>query len=91
MMPLFALICRDAPGMLETRLAVRPQHLDWLGRRPGVELAGPFIENGQPCGSLVVVEGESLDEVRDWATHDPYAEAGVFGAVEVVEWRKVIG
>ncbi|MFT4014594.1 MAG: YciI family protein [Paracoccus sp. (in: a-proteobacteria)] len=90
-MPLFALICRDAPGMLETRLAVRPQHLDWLGQRAGLQFAGPFIENGQPCGSLVVVEGESLDEVRAWAARDPYAEAGVFDSAEVREWRKVIG
>lgn len=90
-MPLFALICRDAPGMLETRLAVRPQHLDWLGQRVGVILAGPFVENSQPCGSLLIVEGDSLDAVRDWAAADPYAQAGVFGSVEVVEWRKVIG
>ncbi|CAM3186885.1 hypothetical protein SAMN04488021_12034 [Paracoccus aminovorans] len=90
-MPLFALICRDAPGMLETRLAVREKHLGWLDRRPGLQLAGPFIEDGRPCGSLLIVEGESLDEVRAWAAHDPYAEAGVFGSVEIVEWRKVIG
>ena len=90
-MPLFALICRDAPGALETRLAVRPQHLEWLSHRAGVLVGGPLIENGQPCGSLLIVEGESIDEVRDWAAHDPYAEAGVFGSVEVVEWRKVIG
>lgn len=90
-MPLFALICRDVPGMLETRLAVRPQHLDWLARRPGVMLAGPFIENDKPVGSLLIVEGESLDAVRDWAASDPYAEAGLFGSVEICEWRKVIG
>ncbi len=90
-MPLFALICRDAPGMLDTRLAVRPQHLDWLGQRAGVMLAGPFVENDKPVGSLLIVEGDSLDAVRDWAAADPYAQAGVFGSVEVVEWRKVIG
>jgi uncharacterized protein YciI len=91
MMPLFALICRDAPGMLDTRLAVRPQHLDWLGQRAGVLVAGPLIENGQPCGSLLIVEGENLDELRGWAESDPYAQAGVFGMVEITEWRKVIG
>lgn len=90
-MPLFALICRDAPGMLETRLAVREQHLAWLGQRAGLQLAGPFIEDGKPCGSLLVVEGDSLDAVRDWAAGDPYAQAGVFGSVEICEWRKVIG
>lgn len=90
-MPYFAVICRDAAGMLETRLAVRERHLDHLARRPGVLLAGPFLENGQPCGSLLIVEGDSLAEVSDWASYDPYAEAGVFETVEVIEWRKVIG
>lgn len=90
-MPLFALICRDIPGMLQTRLAVRPQHLDWLGQRPGVLTAGPFIENGEPCGSLLIVEGSDLDEVRGWAESDPYAQAGLFGSVEICEWRRVIG
>lgn len=90
-MPLFALICRDVPGMLETRLAVREKHLDWLGKSAGVTLAGPFIEDGKPIGSLLIVEGDSLDAVRDWAAHDPYAEAGLFGSVEICEWRKVIG
>lgn len=90
-MPYFALICRDAPAALETRLATRERHLDYLARRAGVLVAGPLIENGQPCGSLLIVEGDSLAEVSDWAGYDPYAEAGVFETVEIVEWRKVVG
>lgn len=90
-MPLFALICRDAPDMLQTRLDTRERHLAWLAQRPGVMVGGPMLQDGQPCGSLLIVEGDSLDEVRAWAAGDPYAQAGVFGSVEIVEWRKVIG
>ena len=26
-----------------------------------------------------------------WAANDPYAKAGLFASVELVEWKKVIG
>ena len=90
-MPLFAVICRDKPDHLQTRMDTRERHLAYVGENPGVLLAGPFLEDGQPCGSLLVVEGDSLAAVRDWAAQDPYAQAGLFASVEVSEWRKVIG
>lgn len=90
-MPLFAVICRDAAGKLQTRLDTRESHLAFLAEQPGLKLAGPFIEDGQPCGSLLVVEGDSLAAVRDWAAGDPYVAAGLFASTEVIEWRKVIG
>ena len=90
-MPLFAVICRDAPDMLQTRIATREQHLAFLSEAGTVQLAGPFIQDGQPCGSLLIVEGDSVESVRNWAEYDPYAQAGVFGSVEIAEWRKAIG
>lgn len=90
-MPLFAVICRDHAGKLQTRLDTREQHLAFLGAQPGVTLAGPFVQDGQPCGSLLIVEGDSLSQVKDWAAQDPYALAGLFASVEVIEWKKVIG
>lgn len=87
---LYAVICRDKPGALQTRLDNRPAHLDYLGQG-GVVFAGPFIEAGQPVGSLVVIEAESLAAAEAWAAGDPYALAGLFAGVEIREWRKVIG
>ncbi len=34
-------------------------------------------------GSLVVVSGESLDDVRAWAATDPYVAAGLFAETVV--------
>ena len=64
---LFALIARDKPGHLETRKATRDAHLAYIDVTGVVQMAGPLIENGQMCGSLIVLETGSLDAAQDWA------------------------
>ncbi|MDO5647213.1 YciI family protein [Paracoccus sp. (in: a-proteobacteria)] len=91
MMPLFALICRDNPGALQTRLDTRDRHLAYIAETGIVQMAGPLLENGAMCGSLIVVEADDLATAQDWAAHDPYAAAGLFADVQVIEWKKVIG
>jgi uncharacterized protein len=90
-MMLYALTCLDKPGALQTRLDTRAAHLEFLNTSGKVVLAGPFIENGQPVGSLVVVEAADLAEAQGFADTDPYAKAGLFASVTIREWRKVIG
>ena len=90
-MPLFAVICRDKPGHLSTRLETRSAHLDWLNAADMVRMAGPLVEEGEMRGSLIVIETDSLDDARAWAADDPYKAAGLFASVEVIEWKKVIG
>ncbi len=90
-MPLFAVICRDNPGKLQTRLDTREKHLAFLGEQPALRMAGPLIEDGAMCGSLLIVEADNLTQVKDWAAGDPYKAAGLFASVEVIEWKKVIG
>lgn len=97
---LYAILGRDAPNSLEQRLAVRPTHLERLhalqaeGR---LILAGPLpaIDSPDPGpagfqGSLMVVEFPSLEDAKAWADADPYVVAGVFAAVEVYPFRKVL-
>lgn len=90
----FALICIDRPGALQLRLDNRPAHLEYLnggGGAGSVVFAGPFLENGQPVGSLVVIEAADRAAAEAFAANDPYALAGVFDRVDIREWRKVIG
>jgi uncharacterized protein YciI len=55
-------------------------------------MAGPFLDTaGTMCGSLVILEVETLAQAQDWAAADPYAKAGLFQSVEITEWKKVIG
>lgn len=90
-MPLYAIICRDQPGRLQTRLDTREAHLAHIRDSGIVRLAGPFIEAGQMSGSLVVVEADDLAGAQAWADADPYRAAGLFASVEVIEWKKVVG
>lgn len=86
-----ALICIDKPGHLHVRQENRAAHLAYIEATGVVEMAGPFLEGDAMCGSLVVLEVDSLDAAKDWAAGDPYAKAGLFASVDVREWKKVIG
>ena len=87
-----ALICRDKPGHLQTRLDTRAAHLEHINASGVVEMAGPFLSpEGQMTGSLVVLQVETLAQAEDWAANDPYAKAGLFQSVTISEWKKVIG
>jgi uncharacterized protein YciI len=92
-MALFAIICTDKKKEgLELRKANRPDHLAWLdGLGRTVVAAGPFTdEEGNPSGSLVIIEACSLDAAKDIAAQDPYGKAGVFESVEIRPWKWLI-
>jgi uncharacterized protein YciI len=88
---LFALICTDKPGALQTRLDNRPAHvafLEGLNADGKLAFAGPFLGGDEkPNGSLVVIEAETDDEAREISAADPYARAGLFETVEIRRWN----
>ena len=90
-MPLFAVICRDKPGALQTRLDTREAHLGFIRDSGIVRMAGPLIEEGEMRGSLLILVAEDLAAAQNWAANDPYKAAGLFDSVDVIEWKKVIG
>ncbi|WP_330449878.1 YciI family protein [Paracoccus marcusii] len=90
-MPLFAVICRDKPGALQVRLDTRDAHLAHIRDSGIVAMARPLMEDGQMCGSLVVLDTDDLDAAQAWAAADPYKAAGLFASVDVIAWNKVIG
>jgi uncharacterized protein YciI len=96
----YAIRGTDRPDSLEKRQAARPAHLarlEQLRDQGRLLLAGPFpaIAADDPgaagfTGSLIVAEFDSLAAARDWAAADPYVAAGVYGAVDVTPFRKVL-
>lgn len=84
---LFALICNDKPGSLQLRMDTRPDHvahLNDLNDRGILKFAGPFLdEDGNPNGSLVVVEAGDAHDAKTLADSDPYALAGLFANVTI--------
>src|SRR5690606_30828200 len=80
-----ALISRDKPGHLQLRLDTRPTHLEFLkalNAEGRIAFAGPLVgPDGNPNGSLVVFIAESVEEAKEIAARDPYAQAGLFAEV----------
>lgn len=88
----YTLICNDKPGQLEMRKANRDAHLAYVEETGVVEMAGPFLNDaGEMCGSLLVLDVETMEQAQAWAYDDPYAKAGLFETVSIRPWKKVIG
>ena len=88
---LFALICTDKPGSLAVRQAARPPHLDYLrGQETALHFAGPMLDpEGNPCGSLLVIEAADRAAAEAFAAADPYAKAGLFESTVIRPLRQV--
>lgn len=88
----FVLTARDKPGALETRLANRDAHLTYVRETGVVEQAGPILnQDGEMCGSILVLELDDLGAAQAWAKEDPYARAGLFESVTIDIWKRVVG
>lgn len=93
----FAIFATDKPGHLAVREQIRPQHRYYL-RNPYphpvvVHLGGPTLtsDTGLMGGTLLVVEAETLGEVKAFLNDDPYVRAGIFEKVEIRQWQWGIG
>ena len=87
-----AVICKDKPDHLQTRLDNRAAHLAYIQETGVVEQAGPFLDaDGKMCGSLLILEVETMEAATAWAEGDPYARAGLFESVTLSHWNRVIG
>jgi len=86
-----AVICTDKAGAIEIRKANRDAHLAYIKCSGVVEQAGPFLDaDGQMSGSLLILEVADMAAAENWAAGDPYAKAGLFQAVRLEIWNKVI-
>ena len=89
---LVALIAHDKPNAMKIRQDNRDAHLAYVADTGVVDVAGPFLdENGDMCGSLVILNVQDMAAARRWADNDPYAKAGLFESAILKPWKKVIG
>lgn len=88
----FAVICIDKDDSEHLRLENRGEHIVHLKKvKDNLLLAGPFLTDaGRMCGSLLVFNGMTVEEINLWLEQDPYAKAGLFQSVEVKPFKKVI-
>ena len=88
---LIALMARDKPGALQTRLDNRDAHVAYLKETGVVSQAGPLLDDGgDMAGSLVILDVPDMAAAEAWAADDPYAQAGLFAEVKLIAWKKVI-
>ncbi|MDX1453826.1 MAG: YciI family protein [Gammaproteobacteria bacterium] len=93
----YAIIATDIADSLDKRQAARPAHLarlEVLRDEGRLLLAGPHPLGEDPAagfsGSLIVAEFDSLAEAEQWASEDPYRDAGVYADVVVKPFKKVL-
>ncbi len=86
---LYALLCTDKPNSLDLRMKIRPDHVAYLhGLGAKTKFAGPFLDDdGNMCGTLVMVDVETRAEAEKIAANDPYTLSGLFSHVEIKAWR----
>ena len=97
---LYTIVGEDVENSLEKRLAARPAHVERLQqlRDEGrLIIAGPNpqIDSEDPgpagfSGSVIIAEFKSLEAAKHWAEADPYLSAGVYKAVTVKPFKKVL-
>ncbi len=95
----YAIFAQDKPNTLAQRLAVREQHLARLKQlqaenRLLTAVPNPAIDDENPgeagfTGSTVIAQFDSLEAAQQWASQDPYVEAGVYGEVMIKPFKKV--
>ena len=96
----YAIIGEDNENSLEKRLTARPAHLERLQqlteeKRLLVAGPNPAIDSEDPgtagfTGSIIIAAFDSLDAARQWASEDPYVDAGVYKSVTIKPFKKVL-
>ena len=85
---LFAIYALDKEDSIQLRMDTRESHLSYLANSPLV-FAGPLLDDqGNMCGSLIVLEMEDISQVKNFTDNDPYVIAGLFENVEIRRFVK---
>ena len=86
---LFVIHAIDRPNSLDLRMATRPAHLEFLSDFD-TPVGGPLLDDdGQMCGSCIVLDVPDRAAAEAFVENDPYARAGLFESVQVHEFKKV--
>ena len=82
----------DGANRLEKRLAVRPRHLENMAKVPGkVICAGGLLDDeGKMKGSVLIMDFESKELLRQYLDSEPYIREQVWETVEVEPMNVVI-
>lgn len=89
----YLITCTDKPDSAALRSATRAEHLAYI--KPWTKrilAAGGFLNDaGEPGGGgMILLDTDDRAEAQAFADNDPYTRAGLFAAVDIRRWRKVV-
>ena len=91
-MPVYAFYCRDGEDAPTIRPKVREAHFEHIFAHVNAyRLGGPLKKEGEPIGSLVMIEGEDEAAARAIFEKDPYYLGGVWQSINVTEFEFLTG
>ena len=82
------------PGKAAERSRLIDEHKAYLrGAAIRILLSGPSAPSAEGKGStaLVIAEVETLAEFEAFSAGDPFVRSGVYGSVDIYEWRPTFG
>jgi hypothetical protein len=92
---LFVIYGLDGPGKLETRLAVRPENVEYLAAAEDrMVVAGPLLaDDGESmAGTLIVMDFPDKVAAEQWLANSPLTKAGVYRHVVIhpftIKWPR---
>ena len=87
----YLITCIDKPNSLTKRLSIRERHIDYLTKfESKLITAGPLVgEDGNPYGSLLILDFKLRSELEDFLKNDPYSLEGLFREVMIRKFKKV--
>ena len=89
-MPLYAVVGLDnEPASRELRECHRAEHRAYvLEQDAQIRLAGAMVDNsGRQCGTLMIFEAQSADEIWEWCRKEPFFSHEVYQSYQIIEWR----
>jgi uncharacterized protein YciI len=91
---LWVIHCIDKPDSAALRQATREAHLSYVRDTEVVRFraGGPFLSpEGAMVGSMLIVESDDPERVKQFVAEDPYGKAGLFERVDVRPWKVTVG
>ena len=89
----FVIIARDGIDVDATqrRLAVRPAHLDGARKLKATNnfiVGGAMLnEDGQMNGSVMLVQFDTEEEMKQWLENEPYVTGKVWETIEIRRFK----
>lgn len=87
----YTILCFDKENKPNVRKINRDEHLKYLKNfKKKLLVAGPILDkSGLPTGSIIILNLDTIQEIKDFIRNDPYYKAGLFKETKILNFKKV--